>query len=125
MNHGNKHWKLNMRAGHRKALFLNLLKSLVLHKRIKTTLPKARAIRVYGERIITKAIHLLQMKDANYLAAYRNLLSEFHQDEKVVKILIEEVAPKCANRPGGYTRIVKLNIAHNAWAVIEFVDFYK
>lgn len=125
MNHGNKHWNLNRRAGHRKALFLNLLKSLVLHKRIKTTLPKARALRVFGERVITKAIHLLKLKDANKLAAYRNLLAWFHQDEVILRELIDVVAPKCAHRPGGYTRIVKLDIAHNAWAVIELVDFYK
>lgn len=125
MNHGNKHWKLNMRAGHRKALILNLLKSLVLHKRIKTTLPKARMLRVYGERVITKAIQLLSLTDANYLAAYRNLLAIFHQDEVALSALIKEVAPACSKRPGGYTRIVKINIAHNEWAIIELVDFFK
>ena len=133
MNHGNKHFKLNRRRGHREALFVNLFKDLVEHKRIRTTITKARALRPYAEKLITKAkraaVSLVTKKglEASKLAEYRVMLSNLRNDEKIAKILFDDVVPNYAQRPGGYTRIVRcgMRMDQTEMAFIEFTDFRK
>ncbi|MGB3099785.1 MAG: 50S ribosomal protein L17, partial [Solirubrobacterales bacterium] len=96
----NKH-KLSRDAAHRKALLMNLSKQLVEHERIQTSQAKAKAVKPEVERMITLA-------KRGDLHARRQLLSKFGQDKFIVHKLVEEIAPRYAERPGGYTRITKL-----------------
>lgn len=117
MNHGNKHRKLNRSPEHRSALLRNLSTSLLLHEQIVTTLPKAKELRPYLEKLITKA-------RTDSLANRRAIAGVlFRQD--VARKLFEEVAPRYVDRPGGYLRIMKAGFrkGDNApLAVIELVD---
>jgi large subunit ribosomal protein L17 len=109
---------LNRTAAHRKALLANLTTALVTHKKIVTTLPKARATRRYAERIITFARR-------GDVASRRQVLRKLHHRD-VVKVLFDEIGPKYADRNGGYTRIIKLDNRHgdNAeMAILELVGF--
>ena len=118
MRHGKKVNHLGRTASHRKAMLANMASSLILHKRITTTLAKAKALRTYVEPIITKS--------KNDTTHSRRTVFAYLQDKEVVTILFREVAEKVANRPGGYTRIIKLNnrLGDNAeMALIELVDF--
>lgn len=92
--------KLSRRRGHRKALFKNLINSLVLHGEIKTTESKAKAVRRLVEKLITKG-------KAGTLHS-RRLIAAFLQDKKVVNKIVDELGPLFKNRPGGYTRIIRL-----------------
>jgi large subunit ribosomal protein L17 len=96
----NRH-KLSRDASHRKALLQNLCKELIDHDRIKTTEAKAKALRPEVEQLITLA-------KRGDLHARRQALSALGQDKFIVHKLFEEVAPRYAERPGGYTRILKL-----------------
>ncbi|TFG72594.1 MAG: 50S ribosomal protein L17 [Solirubrobacterales bacterium] len=96
----NKH-KLSRDAAHRKALLMNLSKQLVEHERIQTSQAKAKAVKPEVEKMITLA-------KRGDLHARRQLLSKFGQDKFIVHKLVEEIAPRYAERPGGYTRITKL-----------------
>ncbi|MBK5116500.1 MAG: 50S ribosomal protein L17 [Thermoleophilia bacterium] len=96
----NKH-KLSRDAAHRKALLMNLSKQLVEHERIQTSQAKAKAVKPEVEKMITLA-------KRGDLHARRQLLSNFGQDKFIVHKLVEEIAPRYAERPGGYTRITKL-----------------
>jgi large subunit ribosomal protein L17 len=96
----------------------NMASSLILHKRITTTLAKAKALRVYVEPIITKS--------KNDTTHSRRTVFSYLQDKDAVTILFREVAEKVANRPGGYTRIIKMEnrLGDNAeMALIELVDY--
>ncbi|OCX51754.1 50S ribosomal protein L17 [Mucilaginibacter sp. PPCGB 2223] len=118
MRHGKKVNHLGRTDSHRKALMANMASSLILHKRIQTTLAKAKALRMYVEPILTKA--------KNDTTHSRRTAFSYLQDKEVVTILFREVAEKIANRPGGYTRIVKLEnrLGDNAeMAIIELVDY--
>ncbi|TDG35545.1 50S ribosomal protein L17 [Pedobacter changchengzhani] len=118
MRHGKKHNHLGRTTSHRKAMLANMASSLILHKRITTTLAKAKALRVYVEPIITKS--------KNDTTHSRRTVFAYLQDKEVVTILFREIAEKVANRPGGYTRIIKLNnrMGDNAeMALIELVDY--
>lgn len=118
MRHGNKVNNLGRKAGHRSALLSNLACSLILHKRINTTLAKAKALRKYVEPLITKS------KDDTTHS--RRTVFSYLGNKEVVSELFRDVAPKIANRPGGYTRIIKLGnrLGDNAeMAMIELVDF--
>jgi large subunit ribosomal protein L17 len=118
MRHGKKVNHLGRTASHRKAMLANMASSLILHKRITTTLAKAKALRSYVEPIITKS--------KNDTTHSRRTVFAYLQDKEVVTILFREIAEKVANRPGGYTRIIKLNNRQgdNAeMALIELVDF--
>ncbi len=99
-------------------MLANMATSLILHKRITTTLAKAKALRVYAEPILTKG------KDDSTHS--RLTVFSYLQDKDAVSILFREIAPKIANRPGGYTRIIKLEnrLGDNAeMAIIELVDY--
>ena len=118
MRHGDKIKNLSRTASHRKALLSNLAVQLIEHKRIVTTLAKAKALRVYVEPLITKA------KDNT--THQRRVVFSYLQDKHAITELFGPVAEKIAGRPGGYTRIIKLGtrVGDNAeTALIELVDF--
>jgi large subunit ribosomal protein L17 len=93
-------------AGHRKALFRNLVRELYLHGRITTTEAKARAIRAEAEKLISKAKHGLE--DGGNRVHAQRLVVAYLNDKTVAKKLFDEIAPRYSARSGGYTRIVKL-----------------
>ena len=101
MRHGRNRHKLSRDAAHRKSLLKNLSRDLIEHERIKTSQAKAKAVKPEVEKLITLA-------KRGDLHARRQALSALGQDRFVVHKLFEEVAPRYAERPGGYTRIVKL-----------------
>jgi large subunit ribosomal protein L17 len=118
MRHLNKGRSLSRSTSHRKALLNNLAQELFQHKRIKTTLAKAKELRPFAEKLVTTA-------KKNHLAARRDVLEHLTR-KAVVKMLFDEIAPSFADRHGGYTRIIKLNnrIGDNApLAIIELVGF--
>lgn len=118
MRHGKKVNHLSRTDSHRKAMLANMASSLILHKRITTTLAKAKALRVYVEPIITKS-----KEDTTHS---RRTVFSYLQNKEVVSILFRDVAAKVANRPGGYTRIIKManRLGDNAsMALIELVDY--
>jgi len=123
MRHGNKNNNLSRTASHRKALLMNLGCQLIAHKRITTTLAKAKALRTYIEPIITKT-KATESKSA--IMHNHRIVFSYLNDKVAVKELFTVIAPKVASRPGGYTRIIKLGkrIGDNAEvAMIELVDF--
>ena len=101
MRHRKQKGKLSRDAAHRKALFMNLSRQVVQHERIKTTEAKAKAVKPEIEKLITLA-------KRGDLHARRQALAALGQDKFVVYKLFEEVAPRYADRDGGYTRILKL-----------------
>ncbi|HYU62027.1 MAG TPA: 50S ribosomal protein L17 [Solirubrobacterales bacterium] len=101
MRHRRNRHKLSRDAAHRKSLLRNLSRDLIQHERIKTSQAKARAVKPEVEKLITLA-------KRGDLHARRQALSALGQDRFLVHKLFEEVAPRYAERPGGYTRIVKL-----------------
>jgi large subunit ribosomal protein L17 len=123
MRHGNKNNNLSRTASHRKALLMNLGCQLITHKKITTTLAKAKALRVYIEPLITKTKNTTS-KEA--IMHNHRIVFSYLNDKIAVKELFTVVAPKVAGRPGGYTRIIKLGArtGDNAEiAMIELVDF--
>lgn len=124
MRHGKKVNHLGRKTAHRHALLSNMASSLILHKRITTTLAKAKALKKYVEPLITKA------KD-NTTHSRRTVMSYLQNKESVVA-LFGEVAGRTADRPGGYTRIIKLGDARLGDAaemclleLVDFNDLYK
>lgn len=118
MRHGDKINNLGRKNGHRKALMKNLTNALIEHKRIRTTLAKAKALRVHAEPLITKS------KADNTHS--RRVVFSYLQNKEAVKELFGTIAEKVANRPGGYLRVVKtgFRLGDGAqMAIIEFVDF--
>ncbi len=118
MRHGKKHNHLGRTDSHRKAMLGNMASSLIIHKRITTTLAKAKALRVYVEPLLTKS------KDDTTHS--RRTVFSYLQDKDAVTELFRDVATKIANRPGGYTRIIKMEnrLGDNAeMALIELVDY--
>lgn len=101
MRHQKTRHKLSRSASHRKALLANLCKEVIDHERIKTTEAKAKAVKPEVEQLITLA-------KRGGLHARRQALATLHNDKFIVHKLFDEVAPRYAERPGGYTRIVKL-----------------
>ncbi len=117
MRHGNGYRKLNRTHEHRKAMFANMVCSLVEHEQITTTLPKAKELK----RIADKVITLAKKGD---LHARRILISKVRQQDAVKK-LIDVLGPRYASRQGGYSRVLKAGFRHGdmaPMAVIEFVD---
>src|SRR5438477_1125173 len=101
MRHQRQRYQPSRSASHRKALLMNLSKEVIQHERIKTTEAKAKAAKPQIERLIT----LAKRGDAH---ARRQAMASLGQDKFVVYRLFEEIAPRYAERPGGYTRILKL-----------------
>ena len=123
MRHGDKINNLGRKVAHRKALLSNLSSQLIMHKRIVTTLAKAKALRTHIEPIITKS----KKVDSKDLTMHQHrVVFSYLQNKEAVKELFTVIAPKIISRPGGYTRIIKLGIrsGDNAEkALIELVDF--
>jgi large subunit ribosomal protein L17 len=118
MRHGDKVNNLGRKKAHRVALLKNLTKALIEHKRISTTLAKAKALRIHVEPIITRS------KD-NTTHSRRNAFSML-QDKDAVKELFDVIGPKVMDRPGGYVRVIKTGtrLGDGAeTAMIELVDF--
>lgn len=117
MRHQKKTVKLGRKEGHRKSMIANLVVSLIEHSRIKTTLAKAKAIRPLAEKVVT-------IGKKNTLHARRTAKAVLRQDDAVKK-LFAEIAPRAADRKGGYTRIIKLGQRMSdasEMAFIEWVD---
>ena len=118
MRHGKKTNHLSRKTAHRSALLSNMACSLIEHKRINTTLAKAKALRKYVEPLITKS-----KEDTTH---NRRVVFRYLKNKDASSVLFRDVAPKISDRPGGYTRIIKLNnrLGDNAeMAMIELVDF--
>jgi large subunit ribosomal protein L17 len=118
MRNRNKINQLGRTSSHREALMMNLANALITHKRISTTLAKAKALRGYVEPLITKS--------KNDTTHSRRLVFSQLQSKEAVTELFREVAPKIAERPGGYTRIIKTGFRSGDSAemcMIELVDF--
>jgi large subunit ribosomal protein L17 len=119
MRHGKKINHLGRKSAHRQALLSNMASSLIINKRITTTVAKAKALRKYVEPLITKA-------KSDTMHSRRTVFS-YLQDKESVSTLFGEVAAKISERPGGYTRIIKLadnRLGDNAeMCLIELVDF--
>ncbi len=115
MRHGKVHRKLNRTAEHRKAMFGNMCAALIKHEQISTTLPKAKELRPVIEKLIT-------LGKRGDLHARRQALSTLGQDKFVVHTLFAEVAPRYAERPGGYTRILKLGPRHSDSTEMVFLE---
>lgn len=125
MRHGDKVKNLNRTASHRRAMLANMACSLIMEKRITTTLAKAKALRSYVEPLITRA------KESNNTTTLqsmhnRRIVFAYLQNKEAIKELFSEVSEKVGNRNGGYTRIIKLGtrLGDGAeTAIIELVDF--
>lgn len=118
MRHGNKVNALGRKSAHRKAMMANMASSLIEHKRIVTTLAKAKALRGFVEPLITKS--------KNDTTHSRRVVFSYLRSKEATAELFREVAPKVMDRPGGYVRIIKLGkrLGDNAeTAMIELVDF--
>ncbi len=118
MRHGKKFNHLSRKSGHRKALMRNMTMALIEHKRINTTLAKAKALRQFVEPLVTKA------KDNSMHS--RRVVFSYLQNKESVKELFGPIAAKVGDRPGGYLRIIKTGFRKGdaaEMAMIEFVDF--
>ncbi len=118
MRHNKNYNHLGRQAGHRKALLSNMASSLILHKRIETTIAKARALRQFIEPLATKS-----KEDSTHS---RRIVFSYLKQKEAVTELFRTIAPKIADRPGGYTRILKTGFRAGDAAdmcIIEFVDF--
>ncbi len=118
MRHGKKFNHLGRKKGHRKALLKNLSISLIEHKRINTTLAKAKALRLFVEPLVTKA--------KNDSTHNRRVVFSYLQNKEAVKELFGPIAAKIGDRPGGYVRVIKTGFRRSdaaEMALIEFVDF--
>ena len=118
MRHGKKIIKLGRKSAHRKAMLANMAVSLFEHKRITTTSTKAKALKIFVEPLITKS--------KNDSVHNRRLCFSKLRNKLGVQILFDEISKRVADRPGGYTRVIKLGnrLGDNAsMAMIELVDF--
>ena len=118
MRHGKKHNHLGRTTSHRHAMLKNMASSLILHKRIETTLAKAKELRKYIDPLLTRS-----KEDTTH---NRRVIFSYLSDKEIVKELFSTVADKIADRPGGYTRIIKLGQRQGDAAemcMIELVDF--
>lgn len=114
MRHNKKFNHLSRTADHRAAMLANMAISLILHKRITTTLAKAKALKKYVEPLITRS----KKDDTNS----RRVVFRYLQNKEAIKVLFGEVAAKVAERPGGYTRVIKLGTRQGDAAEIAFIE---
>ncbi len=118
MRHAVRNRKLGRTSAHRQALFRNQLASLIEHGRIRTTLAKAKELRPLAERLITRG-----REDTVHA---RRMVGRYVADRVLIKKLFEEISPRFSDRPGGYTRILKLGPRHGdaaEMAILELVDY--
>lgn len=118
MRHNKKFNHLGRQAGHRRAMLANMASSLILHKRIETTIAKAKALKQFVEPLVTKS-----KEDTTHS---RRIVFSYLKQKEAVTELFRTIAPKIADRPGGYTRILKTGFRLGDAAdmcIIEFVDY--
>jgi len=118
MRHGKKINHLGRTSAHRKSMLSNMASSLILHKRVSTTVAKAKALRKYVEPLLTKS--------KNDTTHSRRTIFSYLQNKESLKELFDQISGKIANRPGGYTRILKTGnrLGDNAdMCIIELVDY--
>ena len=118
MRHNKAINHLGRKSGHRKALLANMASSLIKHKRIQTTVAKAKALKTYVEPLITKC-----KEDSTHS---RRVVFSYLKDKEAVTELFRNIAPKIADRPGGYTRVLHIGFRQGdaaEMALIELVDF--
>ena len=118
MRHNKAVNHLGRKSGHRKALLSNMASSLIMHKRITTTVAKAKVLKSYVEPLVTKS-----KEDTTHS---RRVVFSYLKDKEAVTELFRTIAPKIADRPGGYTRVLHLGFRQGDaadMALIEFVDF--
>ncbi|MFR9649016.1 MAG: 50S ribosomal protein L17 [Rikenellaceae bacterium] len=118
MRHNKKFNHLGRQAGHRRAMLANMASSLIMHKRIETTVAKAKAVRMYLEPLVTKS-----KEDTTH---QRRMVFSYLKQKEAVTELFRTIAPKIADRPGGYLRILRTGFRLGDAAemcIIEFVDF--
>src|ERR1700689_3768651 len=117
MRHRNQGRKLNRTASHRKAMFTNRAAALIKHEQIKTTLPKAKALRPVVEKLVT-----LSRRGGKDLHARRQAIAQIADETQVTK-LFDVIGPRYAARPGGYTRVLKAGFRHGDNAEMAFIEF--
>jgi large subunit ribosomal protein L17 len=117
MRHRNQGRKLNRTAQHRTAMFANMAAALIKHEQIKTTLPKAKELRPVVEKLVT-----LSRRGADNLHARRQAIAQI-RDETQVRKLFDVIGPRYADRPGGYTRVLKAGFRHGDNAEMAFIEF--
>jgi len=115
MRHRNQGRKLNVTSSHRTAMFANMAAALIKHEQIKTTLPKAKELRPVVEKLVT-------LSRRNSLHA-RRLAQAQIRDEVQVKKLFDVIGPRYADRPGGYTRVLKAGFRYGDNAPMAFIEF--
>ncbi len=124
MRHQIAGYKLGRSSGHRTQLRRNMVTEFLRHERIRTTRAKAAAIRGTAERLITSAKHGLAAGDQKSVNARRHASAQLN-DPIVVKKLFEEIAPRFAQRPGGYTRVVKIGPRQGDAAEMVFLELVE
>lgn len=123
MRHGMKHRKIGTDASHRKAIFANMAAALIKHEQIKTTLPKAKELRPYVEKLITLGKQAAANPET--AVAKRRLAISKMRDEEQVKKIFDVLAERYEGRPGGYIRVLKAGFRYGdsaPMAIIELVD---
>ena len=126
MRHRKSGRKLGVTASHRKAILSSLCTALFLHKRVKTTVAKAKEARMVVEPMITRAKNAVKSEGETKNIHARREIARFIKDRAVVTELFSTIATRVADRPGGYTRVVKLGQRHGDGghvAILELVDF--
>ena len=127
MRHKKKFNHLSRKSAHRKAMLSNMATSLILHKRIHTTVAKAKALKIYVEPLITKSKLSITTKTSKEEATHlRRVVFSYLQSKDAVSELFGDICVKVADRPGGYTRIIKIGnrLGDNAeMCMIELVDY--
>ena len=126
MRHRKAGRKLKRTASHRKALFVALSTALLKHKKIRTTLAKAKETRMFVEKLITRAKRAYTLEGRAKNIHERRMVARYIKDKDVVRELFSEIAQKVSSRPGGYTRIVKLGRRQGDGAevaLLELVDY--
>jgi large subunit ribosomal protein L17 len=117
MRHKHGYRKLNRTSSHRKALLKNLAIAIINEERIETTLPKAKTLRSYIEKLVTKA----RVGDFNSHRA----VFQYLQDKEATKKLLNEIAPKFVDTKGGYTRVIKTRVRRGDASQMAFIEFVK
>ena len=119
MRHINRGRKLSRTSAHRQAMFANLANALIKHEQISTTLPKAKELRPYVERLVT-----LAKRGAGSLHARRMAIATL-KDEAMVRKLFETLAPRFQDRAGGYTRVLKAGFRYGDMAPVAVIEFVE
>ena len=122
MRHKIAHKKLSRKSSHRSSMLINLASSLIEHEQIQTTLPKAKSLRPFLEKLVTKA---KKSKTDNQREVKRLLLSRLHNNINAVKKLLDTLGPRYKTRPGGYLRILKSGFRKGDNAPMSYIQFVE